>query len=50
MEGQGRKKRAGGGEGEKVGGEGEGEGMWRGPESGLPRGPHWLSVGLLGSI
>ena len=21
--------------------------MWRGPESGLPRGPRWLSAGLL---
>jgi len=28
----------------------EGEGMWRGPESGLPRGPHWLSAGLLSVI
>ena len=37
-------------EGEK-GGEGEGRGgerMWRGPESGLPRGPCWLSAGLPG--
>jgi len=24
----------------------EGEEMWRGPESGLPRGPRWLSAGL----
>ena len=28
------------------GGEGKGERMWRGPESGLPRGPCWLSAGL----
>ena len=27
--------------------EGTGEGMWRGPKSGLPRGPRWLSAGLL---
>ena len=35
--------------GERVGRAGgkEGrEGMWRGPESGLPRGPRWLSAGL----
>jgi len=29
-------------EGDRVGR----EGMWRGPESGLPRGPCWLSAGL----
>jgi len=29
------------------GGEGKGEKMWRDPESGLPRGPCWLSAGLL---
>jgi len=28
------------------GGEGKGEKMWRDPESGLPRGPCWLSAGL----
>ena len=28
------------------GGEGKGERMWRGPESGLPRGPCWLLAGL----
>jgi len=27
-------------------GEGKGEEMWRGPESGLPRGQRWLSAGL----
>ena len=27
-----------------------GEGMWRGPESGLPRGPRWLLAGLLASL
>jgi len=38
----------GGGEsGEGVGREGERAGMWRGPESGLPRGPRWLSAGLV---
>ena len=26
--------------------EGKGERMWRGPKSGLPRGPCWLSAGL----
>ena len=26
--------------------EGKAERMWRGPESGLPRGPCWLSAGL----
>ena len=36
----------GGREGEGEGGEGKGERMWRGPESGLPRGPCWLSAGL----
>ena len=35
-----------GGEGGGEGGEGKGERMWRGPESGLPRGPCWLSAGL----
>jgi len=37
-------------EGERKGREGEGkkEGMWRGPETGLPRGrARWLSAGLL---
>jgi len=34
----------GGREGEKEGR--GGERMWRGPESGLPRGPCWLSAGL----
>ena len=34
----------GGREGEWRGG--KGERMWRGPESGLPRGPCWLSAGL----
>jgi len=33
-------------EGEGRGREGKGEGMWRGAESGLPRGPRWLSAGL----
>jgi len=33
-------------EGDRVGREGKREGMWRGPESGLPRGPCWLSAGL----
>jgi len=37
--------RGGGREGRE--GEGKGDGMWRGPESGLPRGPRWLSAGLL---
>ena len=36
-----------GGRGKGKGGEGKGERMWRGPESGLPRGPCWLSAGLL---
>ena len=31
---------------EKEGREGKGERMWSGPESGLPRGPCWLSAGL----
>ena len=34
---------------ERVGGRGKGKGgerMWRGPETGLPRGPCWLSAGL----
>ena len=39
---EGRKRRRGAG-----GGEGKWEGMCRGLESGLPRGPHWLSAGLL---
>ena len=30
--------------------EGKGERMWRGPESGLPRGPCWLSAGLTVSV
>ena len=38
-----------GGRGKGKGGEGKGERMWRGPESGLPRGPCWLSTGL-GSV
>jgi len=39
-----------GGKGKKgKGGEGKGERMWRGPESGLPRGPCWLSAGLAGT-
>ena len=29
------------------GGVGGGERMWRGPESGLPRGPCWFSAGLI---
>ena len=36
---------------ERVGGRGKGKGgerMWRGPETGLPRGPCWLSAGLHG--
>ena len=33
-------------EGKGKGGEGKGERMWRGPESGLPRGPGWLSAAL----
>ena len=36
-----------GGRGKGKGGEGKGERMWRGPESGLPRDPCWLSAGLL---
>ena len=50
---EGRKRRGGEGggrrsEGERVGREGEREreGIWRGAESGLPRGLHWLSAGL----
>ena len=35
-----------GGRGKEKGGEGKGDRMWRGPESGLPQGPCWLSVGL----
>ena len=31
---------------EKEGREGKGERMWSSPESGLPRGPCWLSAGL----
>ena len=34
------------GGGKKKGGKGKAEGMWRGPESGLLRGPRWLSAGL----
>jgi len=48
---EGRRDREGlGGRGEGEGREGErkGEEMWRGPESGLPRGPRWLSAGLHG--
>ena len=36
-----------GGRGEEKGGEGKGDRMWRGPESGLPQGPCWLSAGLV---
>ena len=43
---EGRKGGKGGSEGEGEGGEGKGDMMWRGPESGLPRGPCWLSAGL----
>ena len=39
----GREGKDGEGDGE---GRGKGEGMWRGPESGLSRGPRWLSAGL----
>jgi len=35
----------GNGKGGQLGKE-RGKGMWRGPESGLPRGPRWLSAGL----
>ena len=35
------------GKGGEGGREGKGERMWRGPESGLPRGPCWLSAGLV---
>ena len=35
------------GKGGEGGREGEGDRMWRGPESGLPRGPCWLSAGLV---
>ena len=35
-----------GGRGKGKGGERKGERMWRGPESGLARGPCWLSAGL----
>ena len=42
---EGRKMR-GGWEGGGRGREGKGDRMWRGPESGLPRGPCWLSAGL----
>ena len=38
----------GGGKGKGREREGKGEGMWRGPKSGLPRGPRWLSAGLGG--
>ena len=37
-----------GGRGKGKGGEGKGERIWRGPESGLPQGPCWLSAGLVG--
>ena len=45
---EGRKEKEGRmeGRGKGKGGEGKGERMWRGPESGLPRGPCWLSAGL----
>ena len=46
-----RREGRGGKEKEGRGAEGKGkggEGMWRGPESGLPRGPRWLSAGLMG--
>ena len=42
MGGEERKRRGGRGKG----GEGKGERMWKGSESGLPRGPCWLSAGL----
>ena len=35
-----------GGKGKGKEGEGKDEGKWRGPKSGLPRGPRWLSAGL----
>ena len=41
------RKRRGGWEGGGRGREGKGERMWRAPESGLPRGPCWLSAGLV---
>ena len=59
MEGQGRKRVGWKRGGERVGreregeereGEGKGQMMWRGPESGLPRGPRWLSTGLAISV
>ena len=40
------KERRVGGRRKGKGGERKGERMWRGPESGLPRGPCWLSAGL----
>ena len=45
---EGRKEKEGrvGGRGKGKGGEGKGERMWSGPESGLPRGPCWLSARL----
>jgi len=50
-EGREGKRGEGGREGKGKGGEGKGERMWsRGPESGLPRGPCWLSAGLTGGI
>ena len=52
-DGMGGKEKEGrvGGKGKKEkGGEGKGERMWRGPESGLPRGPCWLSAGLVASF
>jgi len=45
-EGVGRKGKEKG-ERKGSGGEGKGEGMWRGPESGLPRSLRWLSAGLI---
>ena len=48
MGGKEKEGRVGGrGKGKGKGGEGKGERMWRGPESGLPRGPCWLSAGLV---
>jgi len=40
----------GGEGGGSPGREGKREGMWMGPESGLPRGPRWLLVGLVGTV
>jgi len=44
--GEREENRGEGGEGGRGKGKGKGEEMWRGPESGLPRGPRWLSAGL----